>query len=119
MTETLQRVNLVINRTSAIDGVRQALAAEDYEGAARFVQRFYELADAVEPETAGPPSTPQAEEQEKVRCLTCRDRSIRRSSGSQHARQTLASCWQQQASFCQTEAAAEAGLHPRVLIVYQ
>ena len=68
VTETLQRVNLVINRTSAIDGVRQALAAEDYEGAARFVQRFYELADATAPESA-PLQTPQAEEQEKVSTL--------------------------------------------------
>ena len=64
--ETLQRVNLTINRTGAIDGVRAALAAEDYEGAARFVQRFYDLADRTAPEAA-PAQTPQAEEQEKVR----------------------------------------------------
>ena len=65
LSETLQRVNLVINRTNAIDGIKHALAGEDFEGAARYVKSYYDLADSTAPEEA-PVQTPQAEEQAKV-----------------------------------------------------
>ena len=70
LTETLTRVNLVINRTNAIDGIKHALAGEDFEGAARYVKSYYDLADSTAPED-GPAQTPQAEEQGKVSSAQC------------------------------------------------
>ena len=70
LTETLTRVNLVINRTNAIDGIKHTLAGEDFEGAARYVKSYYDLADSTAPED-GPAQTPQAEEQGKVSSAQC------------------------------------------------
>ena len=67
-------MNLVINRTNAMDGIKQALAGEDFEGAARHVKGYYDLADSTEPES-GPAQTPQAEEQAKVQ-LFCNTQAL-------------------------------------------
>ncbi|KAK9819498.1 hypothetical protein WJX81_007056 [Elliptochloris bilobata] len=40
---TLARINIMVDRTAAINGVRAALEAEDYEAAARHVQAFLAL----------------------------------------------------------------------------
>lgn len=41
--DTLSRIRVVVDRTQAIDGVKQAMASEDYESAAQFVKDFLDL----------------------------------------------------------------------------
>lgn len=40
---TLARIDVIVDRTSCIDGAKQSLEVEDYESAAKYVGRFLEL----------------------------------------------------------------------------
>ncbi|KAL2609822.1 hypothetical protein R1flu_028395 [Riccia fluitans] len=40
---TLARIDVIVDRTNCIDGAKQALETEDYEAAAKYVERFLEL----------------------------------------------------------------------------
>ncbi|BFI43089.1 hypothetical protein AXG93_1774s1140 [Marchantia polymorpha subsp. ruderalis] len=40
---TLARIDVIVDRTNCIDGAKQALETEDYESAAKYVERFLEL----------------------------------------------------------------------------
>nr|XP_011468891.1 PREDICTED: conserved oligomeric Golgi complex subunit 4 [Fragaria vesca subsp. vesca] len=43
VNSTLLRLDAIVERTNCIDGVKQALDAQDYESAAKFVQRFIQI----------------------------------------------------------------------------
>jgi hypothetical protein len=40
---TLKRINIVVERSSAVEGMRSALAASDYESAAEHVSKYLDL----------------------------------------------------------------------------
>jgi hypothetical protein len=73
VTETLELINLILDRTHCISGVQQALASHDYDTAAQHIATFLQLeqrlstAAAVSGVDAG-----QVEEQRQVRgCTQC------------------------------------------------
>ena len=69
---TLARINIMVDRTSAISGVRAALNAEDYEAAAQHVQSFLSLEQRFGPINDELDSK-QAQEQRRVRPSQCQD----------------------------------------------
>ncbi|KAK9830013.1 hypothetical protein WJX72_009198 [[Myrmecia] bisecta] len=62
---TLARINIIVDRTSALDGVTQAMESEDYEAAAEFVRQFLELEEKYGP-TKDDLDTKQAMQQRKT-----------------------------------------------------
>ena len=87
---TLARINIMVDRTSAISGVRAALNAEDYEAAAQHVQSFLSLEQRFGPINDELDSK-QAQEQRRVRPSRCQDFAaiFRGQRGSQAARAEL------------------------------
>ena len=67
---TLARINIVVDRTAAINGVRAALDMEDYEAAARHVQAFLALEQRFGP-IHDEHDSKQAQEQRRVRRACC------------------------------------------------
>lgn len=71
VTETLELINLILDRTHCISGVQQALASHDYDTAAQHIATFLQLeqrlstAAAVSGVDAG-----QVEEQRQVRSVS-------------------------------------------------
>ena len=63
---TLARINIMVDRTAAINGVRAALDTEDYEAAARHVQAFLALEQRFGP-IRDELDSKQAQEQRRVR----------------------------------------------------
>ena len=63
---TLARINIVVDRTAAINGVRAALDMEDYEAAARHVKAFLALEQRFGP-IHDEHDSKQAQEQRRVR----------------------------------------------------
>ncbi len=68
--DTMRRIHMVVDRSSCIDGVRDALSEGDLERAAQCVARFLELEEATR-DIADASST-QAQEQRQVHCLCVR-----------------------------------------------
>ena len=63
---TLARINIVVDRTAAINGVRAALEGQDYEAAAQHVQSFLRLEQRFGP-VSDELDTQQAQAQRAVR----------------------------------------------------
>jgi hypothetical protein len=61
--ESVSRIDRLVNRTKAISGVQQAIAADDYETAAGYVEEHLQLQQEFSSET---PKEFQASDQEKV-----------------------------------------------------
>ena len=65
MNETLAAINVIVDRTNCIYGVRDALGREDYETAAGFVGTFLAIEEQ-HGEGAAPADGAQAAEQAQV-----------------------------------------------------
>ena len=63
--ETLAAINVIVDRTNCIYGVREALGRADYEAAAAFIGKFLEIQEQHGP--LGPSDGAQAAEQAQVR----------------------------------------------------
>lgn len=70
---TLARINIMVDRTAAINGVRAALDVEDHEAAARHVQAFLALEQRFGP-IHDEHDSKQAQEQRHVRRTCCAHR---------------------------------------------
>lgn len=65
--ETLGRINLILDRTSCINGVQTAMDQEDWESAANYISTFTELESKLSG-SENVAETGQAEEQQQVGC---------------------------------------------------
>jgi hypothetical protein len=63
--ETLAAINVIVDRTNCIYGVREALGRADYEAAASFIGKFLEIQE--QHGALGPSDGAQAAEQAQVR----------------------------------------------------
>lgn len=66
VTDTLELINLILDRTHCVSGVQQAMAAQDYDGAAQHIARFLALEQRLSPAVTGTDAG-QVEEQRQVR----------------------------------------------------
>ena len=62
--EAADRIKRLVNRTKAVAGVQQAIAVNDYETAAKYVEEHLQLQQ--EMSTDGRAESPHPSEQEKV-----------------------------------------------------
>jgi hypothetical protein len=67
VSETLDLINLILDRTHCVSGVQQAMAAGDYDTAADHIATFLRLEQRLSPAVQGVDAG-QAEEQRQVRC---------------------------------------------------
>jgi hypothetical protein len=66
VSETLDLINLILDRTHCVSGVQQAMAAGDYDTAADHIATFLRLEQRLSPAAQGVDAG-QAEEQRQVR----------------------------------------------------
>lgn len=66
VTETLELINLILDRTHCISGVQQALASHDYDTAAQHIATFLQLEQRLSSAVTGVDAG-QVEEQRQVR----------------------------------------------------
>lgn len=66
VSETLDLINLILDRTHCVSGVQQAMAAGDYDTAADHIATFLQLEQRLSPTVQGVDAG-QVEEQRQVR----------------------------------------------------
>jgi hypothetical protein len=67
VTDTLELINLILDRTHCISGVQQALANQEYDTAAQHIATFLELEQRLSSTAVTGVDAGQAEEQRQVR----------------------------------------------------
>lgn len=70
---TLSRIDAIVDRTNCIDGAKQALEVEDYETAAKFVEKFLQLDAEFETETGSEQRRQMLESKQKLETLIRRN----------------------------------------------
>jgi hypothetical protein len=69
VTDTLELINLILDRTHCISGVQQALASHDYDTAAQHIATFLQLEQRLSAAAVTGVDAGQVEEQRQVRAV--------------------------------------------------
>jgi hypothetical protein len=69
VTDTLELINLILDRTHCISGVQQALASHDYDTAAQHIATFLQLEQRLSAAAVTGVDAGQVEEQRQVRSV--------------------------------------------------
>lgn len=105
VTETLELINLILDRTHCISGVQQALASHDYDTAAQHIATFLLLEKRLSSAAVAGVDAGQVEEQRQVRGWRSRQTALQQGSkgvwyckeaGRQAARMTYTQAGRQQ-----------------------
>jgi hypothetical protein len=106
--ETLGRINLILDRTSCINGVQTAMDQEDWESAANYISTFTELESKLSG-SENVAETGQAEEQQQVGCSVGRSAAGSGAGGCVLGWHAAAACLWEHANACSWQEAAAAG----------